>query len=607
MTTPAVAYYRMSTARQETSIAEQKEWAPRACRRHGVEVLKDFEDPGIAGSEIEQRPGLMALVSYCEERARAGRPVECVVCWDPDRFSRADSFRTAAVISRLMDAGVTRMLCNEGWVDWTNDIDRVLANLRQDLARSAFSKGLSRNIARSQADRARQGLWLGGIPPYAYILENGRLAPGDPRKVEAVRWMFRAYLEPGMTLGRLIQYLTAHGYPAPRGGKWSYFSVRAILQNRRYLGDMVWNVTHIGKFHRVRGGEVEATGDLAARQAQRRRRGKKSLDRQHNAAEDVIVSKDTHPALVDRETFERVQEKLAQNFRKGTTPVLGGGPWALSGILHCGDCGARMWGQPAKARYGEKVYFYRKYWCSTNRTLGRKACYQNSVHQADILKEVVKLVQEKLGNPRSLELLRAELARAVSARSEDLAKRRRALEDQVGHLGRQIEQGNENLALLPADRLAGVVAKVRQWEEEREKARRQLAELDQAEESGQDKGDRIGQALGALEHLHELIERANPAEVRAALRAMVSKVTLHFQHLDKPIRRRQVTVLDSLEVELTPEFSAIVGYGEAHLGTLGDRAIPGKRALSSGLPVRSVKTSRTCSKPFRRRKCELRP
>src|SRR5262245_57652846 len=113
-----VAYFRMSGLRQEASIPDQRKWAKDACAREGVEIVKDFEDPGVPGSEIEQRPGLMKLLAFCEDRFMKGQPVECLVCWDADRFSRANSIKTAVCISRLLDSGVNRLLSADGWLDW---------------------------------------------------------------------------------------------------------------------------------------------------------------------------------------------------------------------------------------------------------------------------------------------------------------------------------------------------------------------------------------------------------------------------------------------------------------------------------------------------------
>ena len=94
-----------------------------------------------------------------------------------------------------------------------------------------------------------------------------RLAPdellvlGTPEQVEAVRWIFAAYLEPGASLATVARELNRRGVPPPRGKPWTRYTVRDIITNPRYQGDAVWNVLHKGKFNRVKGGAVTLAGD----------------------------------------------------------------------------------------------------------------------------------------------------------------------------------------------------------------------------------------------------------------------------------------------------------------------------------------------------------
>src|SRR5262245_24327663 len=150
--TRGVCYYRMSTDAQEGSIPAQRDWAHKAAPKEGVRIVGEFEDPGIAGGEIERRPGLQRLLEFCEERFRHSDPVEAVILWDPDRLSRASSIKTSAVLARLEECGVTRLLtASDGWVDLDDATHRVLYLLKQDLAREGFCQGLARNTIRGKA------------------------------------------------------------------------------------------------------------------------------------------------------------------------------------------------------------------------------------------------------------------------------------------------------------------------------------------------------------------------------------------------------------------------------------------------------------------------
>src|SRR5262249_12065271 len=141
-TVKAVGYYRVSTTKQEASIDEQREWARRAAVSHGLDVLREFADEGIPGSETEKRSGLTDLMRFCEDRG----DISAVGVWDMDRFSRANSIKTNALIDRLQDAGVVRFLTAEGWIDLEEEVDLLMHNVKQDFARAAFSKSIAKNV-----------------------------------------------------------------------------------------------------------------------------------------------------------------------------------------------------------------------------------------------------------------------------------------------------------------------------------------------------------------------------------------------------------------------------------------------------------------------------
>jgi DNA invertase Pin-like site-specific DNA recombinase len=151
----------------------------------------------------------MELLAYCEARADSA-PIGAMVVWDADRLSRADSIKTAAVLDRLISAGVSRLLTQDGWTDFNSDLDRLLFNFRQDMSRAAFSKTLSKHITRSGIRQAKDGRWVCGRPPYGYdVGPDGHLAVGDLQKAEAVRWMFRTYAGTSASLGDLVRKLNA--------------------------------------------------------------------------------------------------------------------------------------------------------------------------------------------------------------------------------------------------------------------------------------------------------------------------------------------------------------------------------------------------------------
>jgi DNA invertase Pin-like site-specific DNA recombinase len=553
-----VAYYRMSTGKQEASIPEQREWAEPTCRREGVQIVKEFSDEAISGSELDRRPGFQTLLSYCEEQAEAGTPLQVVVNWDGDRFSRGDSIRTAACVARLLDAGVTRMLSQEGWTDWEDDTDRVLYNLKQDLSRAGYSKSLAKNVARSMAARALLGLWLGSTPPLGYIVgPDGKLAL-DPQEWKAalVQRIFHDYAFTTLSAADIARALNREGFLTAKGKKWTRNSVLSTLGNRRYLGESRWADKTQAKYHCCTKDGPRPTADYPGRAGKQRRRKLKHLPVKINAPEDVIVVPGAHPAIIEAETFDRAQRKRAKQFRKRTTPREAGGDYCLSGKLFCGDCGAVMWGVKQVQKQRGKRYVYFRYICSTFRRRGKHACRENGVRQKDLLRAVVREVKDAIATPEALVQVRAEIARQAELLRGAADGACKTLRERLAALDRDIAQGSRNLARLPEDLLPGVIAEVRAWQAQREQVLRDLAALENSPD-GELPAERIEEALGVLTALDELVEAAPPAAVREALAPLVEKVTLNYSH--RPGGGRNSNMLVSLDIDLTAEFAALLG------------------------------------------------
>jgi len=112
-----------------------------------------------------------------------------------------------------------------------------------------------------------------------------------------------------------------------------------------YVGDLVWNQTHHGKYSSFEGGAIAQT-----------EQPNRTIKRQKAA--DMLVTVGAHKALIDRDTFQRAREALARN-RQDTNPRKSpdGSRHLLTRLLVCSDCGAYMSGSHSRGR--------RFYACST--------------------------------------------------------------------------------------------------------------------------------------------------------------------------------------------------------------------------------------------------
>ena len=144
-----------------------------------------------------------------------------------------------------------------------------------------------------------------------------------PEQAEVVRKIFDLYSQ-GMSLGQIKSYLESQGIKTVTGkDDWNAKTIRDMLMNEKYKGDTMLQKTF--------------TEDFMT--------GKK---RKNDGQRNKYYIKDSHPAIVPAEVFDRVQEEMAKRSRlvsnkDGTVEISGSkynGKYILGNLLICGDCGA---------------------------------------------------------------------------------------------------------------------------------------------------------------------------------------------------------------------------------------------------------------------------
>jgi DNA invertase Pin-like site-specific DNA recombinase len=509
-------YYRMSDDHQEHSIERQQSQVRPYALAKGYKVVREYQDEGIPGDEVARRPQFRRLLAD----AVAGH-IDVILCDDVDRFGRFDPIKYGAVVDPIREAGVRLETVAQGAIDWGDTL-----SVLNDTMRMAFKREQSRDTARRILTKflvmAERGEWIGKTP-YGYRKDplTKRLVI-DPREGEVVRWLFHTYATRDVGLGWLVDELRRRGVKAPRGGAvWQTNTIRQLFLNRNYLGDFHWGLKPGGKYYRFGGaGKAEKS---------KRKKGHKTPE-----AEWLVVP-DTHPALVDRDTFNRVRAKLAEN-QKHTTPQKGGGDWLLSKLMVCSHCQHYMVGIGGARE--------RRYRCGGYQLHGGRFCHHHVIRERPVLDALVNRLQADLLNPDNLERLRKEIRRQATAGRSDAEAQARNLRARVAELGRQIDRGNENLALLPRDRIPGVVAKLRAWEAERDR----LAAEAEALERGPDVASlerSIDAAEALLWRLRDALTSAEPAAVRAVLRELVTRIELAWEPRPKKSNPAKTTYVFS--------------------------------------------------------------
>ena len=238
-------YTRVSTEhgleQEFNSLDAQREAAEAYIKSQAHEgwlCLKDrFDDGGYSGGSME-RPGLQDLLN-----AVRSRRIDIIVVYKVDRLTR--SLADFAKLVELFDGNAVAFVSVTQSFNTTSSMGRLTLNVLLSFAqfeREVTGERIRDKIAASK----KKGLWMGGIVPYGYRLENRKLLV-DPPEAEKVRQMFELYLEL-KSLPKLAQILAERGIISrprtftsgePIGGKpFRTGALSHLLGNRMYLGEI---------------------------------------------------------------------------------------------------------------------------------------------------------------------------------------------------------------------------------------------------------------------------------------------------------------------------------------------------------------------------------
>ena len=297
---PAVIYARYSSSGQrdesiEGQIRECSEWA----ERHGFVIIEHYTDKALTG-RTDKRPGFQKMISDSEKQT-----FQAVICWKTDRFAR-NRYDAATYKYRLKKNGVRLYYAKESVPEGPEGI--ILESVMEGFA-EYYSANLSENVKRGYYDSALQFKTLG------HKVLGYRRSPADqyeldPETAPIVRRIFDDY-DSGRSMQDIIADLNAEGYKTTKGGPFNKSSLRRILQNEKYI--------RIYEYRDIR-------------------------------AENAI------PAIIDREQFDRVQERLKMKAHAPRTRD--GVRYLLTSKLFCGHCGEPMTGESARGEHGQIYYYY---------------------------------------------------------------------------------------------------------------------------------------------------------------------------------------------------------------------------------------------------------
>lgn len=481
----AVIYARVSSRKQAddgVSMDAQIEQCTARAAQLGASVARVFRDDGISGRSTKGRLGFQAAVGYCE-----AAPVDYFITWSTSRFAR-NAIDLWVHQDQLKALG-TRLECLNADIDDDTDagfINRVFMGAMDQMV----SRQIARDTLRSMKQSAGEGFFTGGRVPFGYrTVPDGKRARLVEEDAEApvVRRAFALCLG-GLGALAIGQELNDSGQ-LRRGERWKKTSLLYMLQNEVYTGLKTFN------------------------------RSNKKTGQDKPRSEWVQV--ESHPALVSRSDFEKVQimmQDRAPARPQGGTPRSG---FVFSGLLRCGVCSNPLQVINGTGRGG---VLYNYYGCCAHRK-GQPRCLFRNVRADQFDDWLMGEVLSRLVTPEVMAHAVQEVTDMGSRWAQERAGQRTMLVKEL----RELESRRDNLYDLLESQgkntpdLADVTDRLKLRKAEIQAVQARLDLLD--DEPARAKAARIDPTL-AVDVMREVVQAGDTQKKRAFMGAFLEGITV---------------------------------------------------------------------------------
>ena len=379
----AVIYARFSSHSQnEQSIEGQLRVCYEYAEREGLAVVGEYIDRALTGRS-DDRPDFQRMIGDAKKKG-----FQYVIVYKLDRFAR-NRYDSAIYKHKLKQCGVKLLSAMENIGD---NPESIILEAVLEASAEYYSVDLSQKIKRGRRDSAAKGKFVGGGVPLGYKNVGGYLVI-DEEKAPVIVHAFQQYAA-GVPKKDIIAEMNARGLRNKNGKPYGYNALQCALKSEKYIGVLEQSGV------RIEGGV---------------------------------------PALVDEETFQKVQARLALNARTGARNKADV-EYLLTGKLFCGHCGASMQGVSGTGKTGNKWYYYQ---CSGRRK--HSGCKKKHEKKDFLEWYVVEQTLEYVLTPPRIQQIAAAVVEQYEKEFGDDSMKK--LEKRVTWLSGQIEK----LALAAVD------------------------------------------------------------------------------------------------------------------------------------------------------------
>lgn len=273
-------YVRVSTDKQEELSPDSQEKLLREyAKKNNIVLLQIFFEIGISGRKADKRPQFQEMIASAKSKEH---PVDVILVWKFSRFARnqEESIVYKSLLKKQHRVDVISV--SEPLVDgpFGSLIERIIEWMDE-----YYSVRLSGEVFRGMKENAMRGSFQ-ARPPLGYkIVERGKPPVIVPEEAGIVRTIFSKYVNECRSIFDIAVYLNSVGLKTSHNKPFEKRSIEYILQNPIYAGSLRWNRT------------------------------KNDTNEIKDKSEWIIVD-GNHDAIIDKELFEKAQERFEKTHYK---------------------------------------------------------------------------------------------------------------------------------------------------------------------------------------------------------------------------------------------------------------------------------------------------
>ena len=380
----AVIYARYSSdSQREESIEGQLRECTAFAEKNGITILRHYIDRAFS-AKTDNRPEFQAMIKDSSKKL-----FDMIIVWKLDRFAR-NRYDSARHKAQLKKNGVKVVSATETISDGAEGI--LLESMLEGMA-EYYSADLAEKVVRGMTENALKCKYNGGTPPLGYVIDSEQYFQIDPLTAPFVLEAFKRYDE-GATMTQIRDWLNEKGIKNTRRQEMTYNSIQHMLNNRRYIGEYSYR--------------------------------------------EVIIP-DGIPAIVPKDLFDRVQEKMAKN-KKAPARHKAEDDYLLTTKLFCGYCGAYLCGESGTSRTGLVHHYYK---CVSVKKK-RAECHKKPVKKQWIEDLVVDETMKMVMDDKAIEAIVSMLMELQNRESSSLPLYEKELKDTeaaIDNMLNAIQQG----------------------------------------------------------------------------------------------------------------------------------------------------------------------